>query len=798
MINKEPPMLEETVRILLIEDDNGLRTTLIELLEEKGYWVRGVPSSEKAIELAHQNSFDLVITDIRTEGEQDGLSALAQVKERQPEVAAVVITGYSTEDYALRAVKLKVEDYLKKPFQLHDFLQRVDIIARRKLQLKREARERDAVRETIMWFAERVARAVSFEEKNFDLERYFDTVELLVESSALEKSLQEDIRLAASLAIAEENDDLELPQGVQETLPPSVLHFVYHSREHWDGSGEPEGLVGSNIPLGSRILRMANLMGTHRGVTPSELHELFPGRLDPDLLHTDQSTVSSPVSSDEQSRSLLLLGNTLEDVGNKGQALDSYRELTSRYPTSRLAVNAWLGMARIFQEQGQMELAGEAAREALQLARRQGPGMLASSALEAGLLLSVSQEELGRAALQEAAELMRQFRDQGGRALSLLALAHFWRGEGSIEAALDALVSDRFTSEFVRAAPWLLKFALERLPEKTGQPIFVKAARDCPANLVNLCSDLTLASEQRSAVFAAVKELLPTESLNRIVQRLANHPQDEVRLRADQMLHHSEGSQAPTLPTLRLFTFGGIRVFRGSERIDRDWRRQKVQYFLAYLMQLGDRSLSDESLVDVFWPGPLQKGRISLRGALFYLRKKLVPDSVSEEINYFLKPPGLVKLNTALPIWYDLLEFDRSLSQFRKVQKSAKPETAVTLAQQLVNLYKGPFLEDCYMDWAIETRERTDFAATEALLFLQENSLNNKRFGEVIEFGERVLAVDPSSEMAYEGLMRAYLAQSRASDALRVFQKCESTLEKEFELEPSETLLELRDQALAG
>ena len=146
-------MVEDMVRILLIEDDNVLRSTLIELLEEKGYWVRGVPSSEDAIALAHETAFDLVVTDIRTEGRQDGLSALAQVKEQQPEVAAVVITGYSTEDYALRAVKLRVEDYLKKPFQLTDFLQRIELIARRKMKLKQEAREKAAVRETILWFA---------------------------------------------------------------------------------------------------------------------------------------------------------------------------------------------------------------------------------------------------------------------------------------------------------------------------------------------------------------------------------------------------------------------------------------------------------------------------------------------------------------------------------------------------------------------------------------------------------------------------------------------------------------------
>lgn len=789
-------MAEDTVRILLIEDDNGLRSTLIEVLEEKGYEVCAVPSSEKAIAMAHGTTFDLVVTDIRTEGSQDGLAALAQVKEQQPEVAAVVITGYSTEDYALRAVKLRVEDYLKKPFQLMDFLQRVELIARRKMRLKREARERAAVRETILWFAERIARAVTFGD-TFDLERYFQTVERLAHQADLEEVVQEEIKLAASLAIAEENDDLELPEQVQETLSPAVLHFVYHSREHWDGSGEPDGLSGRQIPIGSRIIRLAHLMATHQGSSPNELHQLYPGQLDPDLVALGQPNARPTEMRGDPSRSLLVLGSTLEDVGDRENALHSYRELTSGYPHSRYAANAWLGIARLLQQKSQLTQATQAAREAVYLARQQGPALLALCTLEVGLVLSPDRVEYGLEALLEASQLMKQLRDQGGRAVSLLALAHFWQKDSPVEAAVEALVSDRFTSEFVRSAPWLLELALKRLPERSQQAVLCKAARDCPANVVAICTDVTIATELRAKVFAVVKDLLPTTAWQQIVALLSNYPQDEVRLRAEQMSQRSDNSSAPALPTLRLFTFGGIRVFRGSERIDRDWRRKKVQYVLAYLMQLGDRALSDESLVDVFWPGPLDKGRVSLRGALFYLRKKLVPEQVPEEVNYFLKPAGLVKLNTALPLWYDLLEFERSVSQFRKLREGPKPEAAITLAQQLVNLYRGPYLEDCYMDWAVETRERTDLAAIEAFTFLQETSLAQQRYGEALEFGERAITIDPSSEAAYEGLMKAYLAQSRASDALRVFQRCETVLQKEYDLEPSEVLQELREQALS-
>ncbi len=789
-------MTDDTVRVLVIEDDNVLRSTLVEVLDEKGYWVRGVATSEDAIALAHDTPFDLVVTDIRTEGQQDGLSALAQVKERQPEVAAVVITGYSTEDYALRAVKLRVEDYLKKPFQLADFVQRVELIARRKQRLKQEARERAAVRETILWFAERMARAVCYGE-GFDLERYFQSVETLCRNSHLQASVSEEIRLASSIAIAEENDDLELPEGVQETLPPSVLHFVYHSRERWDGSGEPEGLAGPKIPVGSRIIRLAHLMASHPEATPERLSELYPGQLDPGLIELNGAEEGEARANPERARNLLLLGHALEDVGNPESALVSYRELVEKFPRSRFACNALLGMARILSSQGQLDGATGASRQALEQARAQGPGLLASSALEVGLNLSPKKVELGRDALLEASALMRQLRDQGGRATSILALAHFWGHDGSVEAALEALVSDRFTSEFVKLSPWLLPFALERVEGEIRQAILRKAARDCPRALVELCTDLTLATARRAEVFASVHEFLPSESLRTIVGRLANSPQDEVRLRAEQVLGSSLKRRTPVLPTLRLFTFGGIRVYCGTERIDREWRRVKARHFLAYLMQFGDRSLSDESLVDVFWPGPLKKGRISLRGALSYLRKKLVPEDAVEEINYFLKPHGQVKLNTSLPIWYDLLEFDRALSQFRKLRESTRQEAAVSLAQQLVNLYAGPFLEDCYMDWAVEVRERTDLAAVEAFTFLQECSLNSGRYGEAIEYGDRATALDPSCEAAYEGLMRAYLGESRPSDALRVFQRCESILEREFELEPSESLLELREQALS-
>jgi DNA-binding response OmpR family regulator len=110
--------------ILLLEDNPVLLTAMCEALEDQGYEVVGVGSSREALDLARAQAFDLVVTDIRMEG-MDGLEALERMKEMQPKIHSMVVTGYSSEADSLRAIRLGAEDYLQKPFSLADFTQRV-------------------------------------------------------------------------------------------------------------------------------------------------------------------------------------------------------------------------------------------------------------------------------------------------------------------------------------------------------------------------------------------------------------------------------------------------------------------------------------------------------------------------------------------------------------------------------------------------------------------------------------------------------------------------------------------------
>lgn len=97
-----------------------LQTTL----EAQGYTVVTALNAQQAIERCKQESFDLVITDVRLPG-MDGVEMLGKIKKLQSGLKSIVITGYAAEDTPVRAVRYQVNDYLFKPFSLTYFLRSV-------------------------------------------------------------------------------------------------------------------------------------------------------------------------------------------------------------------------------------------------------------------------------------------------------------------------------------------------------------------------------------------------------------------------------------------------------------------------------------------------------------------------------------------------------------------------------------------------------------------------------------------------------------------------------------------------
>ncbi|MFZ5586846.1 MAG: sigma-54-dependent transcriptional regulator [Thermodesulfobacteriota bacterium] len=103
------------MRVLVVDDEQNIRTTLAMTLESAGARVSSAKSGEEALAILRRNPVDLVFLDLRL-GEENGLELLPRILAERSELSVVVITAYATFDTAVEAIKLGAQDYLPKPF----------------------------------------------------------------------------------------------------------------------------------------------------------------------------------------------------------------------------------------------------------------------------------------------------------------------------------------------------------------------------------------------------------------------------------------------------------------------------------------------------------------------------------------------------------------------------------------------------------------------------------------------------------------------------------------------------------
>ena len=114
-------MSEKQIHLLLVEDELALREATAERLEEHGYRVVQAESGEAALQNLADFAFDVVITDLRLPG-IDGTQLIETARERYPDIAGLVVTGYGTVKDAVEAIKRGASDFITKPFQFDHLL----------------------------------------------------------------------------------------------------------------------------------------------------------------------------------------------------------------------------------------------------------------------------------------------------------------------------------------------------------------------------------------------------------------------------------------------------------------------------------------------------------------------------------------------------------------------------------------------------------------------------------------------------------------------------------------------------
>jgi len=155
-------------RILVVDDEEGVRTSLAGILRDEGYQVETAESGERCLDMLGKGEYQALFLDVWMPG-RDGLEILAEIVQKPSSPAVVMISGHGTIESAVRAAKIGAYDFIEKPLSL----EKVTLTLRNALKQRR------------------------LEEKNRLLKEELSQDETLVGDSPPIRKLREEIALAA-------------------------------------------------------------------------------------------------------------------------------------------------------------------------------------------------------------------------------------------------------------------------------------------------------------------------------------------------------------------------------------------------------------------------------------------------------------------------------------------------------------------------------------------------------------------------------------------------------------------------
>lgn len=115
----------EQKKILIVDDQNGIRILLVELFSNEGYEMFQAANGKAALEVVEQEVPDLVLLDMKIPG-MDGLEILRHIKETHPQINVIMMTAYGELDIIQKAKDLGALSHFTKPFDIDEMRQAVD------------------------------------------------------------------------------------------------------------------------------------------------------------------------------------------------------------------------------------------------------------------------------------------------------------------------------------------------------------------------------------------------------------------------------------------------------------------------------------------------------------------------------------------------------------------------------------------------------------------------------------------------------------------------------------------------
>jgi signal transduction histidine kinase len=123
-------------RILVVDDEENIRSTLTEFFAMLGYETETAEDGTRALDVLGRRSYDLLLVDLRMPG-LDGISVIEWIRETQPNLPVIVMTGHATVETTIRALRLGAYDYILKPFTLDEMERTVgNCLEKRRLEMR--------------------------------------------------------------------------------------------------------------------------------------------------------------------------------------------------------------------------------------------------------------------------------------------------------------------------------------------------------------------------------------------------------------------------------------------------------------------------------------------------------------------------------------------------------------------------------------------------------------------------------------------------------------------------------------
>jgi len=298
-----PLKVRRPARILVVDDEAHVRTMIGATLERESYSVHLAGSGRDAAEALDRNAFDLVLTDIVMQ-DGNGIALLERIHAKHPQLPVVMVTAIHDISVAIDSMRRGAYDYLLKPFEREHLLSTVQRALEHRQILQESHSYQQSLEQVVQARTEMLRQAMEDLEHSYDvtLEALGDALDLKDSETeghskrvtaytiALSRAMgvpPASIKVIARGAFLHDIGKMAIPDEIlrkPHKLTPEeqeimrehcsrgyhilrkipflaeASEIVYSHQEHFDGSGYPNQLAGSEIPLGARIFAVADTL----------------------------------------------------------------------------------------------------------------------------------------------------------------------------------------------------------------------------------------------------------------------------------------------------------------------------------------------------------------------------------------------------------------------------------------------------------------------------------------------------------------------------------------------------------